>query len=109
MYAGRIVEEQASDRLLAHPQHPYTSALGAARTRADVDIPRLRAIEGNPIAAYEAVDGCAFAPRCLYVTDECLAAAPPVIDTEAGRVACIHHERLSAVLAPTADAYGGAS
>lgn len=98
MYAGRIVEEQVSSRLLQHPQHPYTSALAAARTRADVDIARLQAIDGNPIAAYEAEPGCAYAPRCPYATDQCRSAQPPVQQTEHGRVACIRYPQIQAAL-----------
>jgi oligopeptide/dipeptide ABC transporter ATP-binding protein len=94
MYAGRIVDEQASSRLLSHPQHPYTQALASARTRVDVDVPRLEAIPGNPIAAYEAPPGCSFALRCPYVTDACLTTQPLVEATPAGRVACIRHTEL---------------
>lgn len=98
MYAGRIVESQASDRLHRHPQHPYSAGLAAARTRVDLDIPRLRAIPGRPIAAFDRPPGCAFAPRCEFAEAHCREADPELVDTGHGRVACWRHAELAETL-----------
>src|SRR5206468_3431244 len=64
MYAGQIVEEQASASLNAGPLHPYTAALLAARPRLDGPAGQLPAIPGRPRSAFEVGEGCAFADRC---------------------------------------------
>jgi len=74
MYAGRIVEEGPVLEVLRHPRHPYTEGLIAAA-------PRLRreksaSIPGTVPALYALPPGCAFAPRCAYVRDECRKAVP---------------------------------
>jgi oligopeptide/dipeptide ABC transporter ATP-binding protein len=73
MYAGRIVEQQASAGLITDPLHPYTAALVEARPDIDRTAPRLHAIPGQPTTAYEAPEGCSFAPRCRYAEDKCRA------------------------------------
>jgi oligopeptide/dipeptide ABC transporter ATP-binding protein len=95
MYAGSVVEEQPSQLLQASPRHPYTSGLLGARTRPDVDLDRLAAIPGRPIAAYEAEPGCAFAPRCPYARSTCREQPPPLTPTVEGSVACFRHEELT--------------
>lgn len=71
MYAGSIVEMQSSADLLAHPKHPYTSALLQARPDIDRRSRRLLAVPGQPTTAFDAPTGCAFAPRCGYAEPEC--------------------------------------
>jgi oligopeptide/dipeptide ABC transporter ATP-binding protein len=42
-------------------------------------------------------DGCSFAPRCDFATDQCRAAYPPLTRHAAGHlVACWHADRLAA-------------
>jgi peptide/nickel transport system ATP-binding protein len=74
MYAGRIVEEGPVLEVLRHPRHPYTEGLIAAA-------PRLRreksaSIPGTVPALFALPPGCAFAPRCAYVRDECRRTVP---------------------------------
>lgn len=96
MYAGRIVEEQPSDRLHEHPQHPYSAGLANARTRVDIDIKRLQAIPGRPIAAFDRTDNsCSFAPRCQFAQSRCQQSSPPLEPTETGRVACWRHAEIA--------------
>ncbi len=79
LYAGRVVEQQASSRLHEDPLHPYTAALVRARpdiARASV---RLPAIPGHPTTAYEAPAGCAFAPRCPFAEDRCREVEPQLL------------------------------
>jgi oligopeptide/dipeptide ABC transporter ATP-binding protein len=89
MYAGQLVETRASTRLHDDPLHPYTAALAGARPSIDASAQRLAAIPGRPISAFEAPDGCAFAPRCAYAQDPCRAARPQLEAHDGGLVRCI--------------------
>jgi oligopeptide/dipeptide ABC transporter ATP-binding protein len=89
MYAGQVMEEQPSSMLHDRPRHPYTAALVGARPDVAATAPRLKAIKGNPLSAFEAPEGCAFASRCEHVLDECRAARPAEREAPQGRVRCI--------------------
>ena len=74
MYAGRIVEEGPVLEVLRHPRHPYTEGLIAAAPRLRRE--RSTSISGMVPALYALPPGCAFAPRCGYVREECGKAVP---------------------------------
>lgn len=94
MYAGSIVEQQVSATLHDAPRHPYTAALLGARPDISSTAPRLRAVPGNPLSAFEAPPGCAFAPRCPYVQDRCRAAFPVLRPVGDSLVRCVRAEEL---------------
>jgi peptide/nickel transport system permease protein len=71
MYAGRIVEEGPTARVLDDPAHPYTRRLIACVPELGAGRRRLDAIPGLPPAADSLPQGCAFAPRCDRVTAAC--------------------------------------
>ncbi len=74
MYAGRVVEQSSLEHLLTRGNHPYTEGLLKLVPRFDDDLAssgRLEPIPGQPPRLLEALDGCAFAPRCSYVHDRC--------------------------------------
>jgi len=96
MYAGRTIEEQSSKQLHRAPLHPYTSGLLASRPHVAYRQRRLDVLPGRPVAAYEAPDGCAFAPRCPFVQDECRMEVPPLRPFGDGAVACRRAEELYA-------------
>lgn len=73
MYLGQCVERVSSKELFTKPMHPYTQALLSAIPIPDLSRrgrPRqiLRGEVRSPIAP---PDGCRFAPRCPYVTEDC--------------------------------------
>jgi oligopeptide/dipeptide ABC transporter ATP-binding protein len=79
MYAGKVVERCAAERLFAEPQHPYTIGLLGSIPRLDLAQARLSAIEGvvpDPVAFPQ---GCRFHPRCPFAVDKCRAEIPPLI------------------------------
>lgn len=84
LYGGRVMEHGVAADVLAHPRHPYTQALWAARPRlgGGRDQP-LHPLKGNVPALTQLDEGCPFAPRCPLATARC--AEPPPFD---GRVAC---------------------
>ncbi len=95
MYAGQIVEIRASALLHDDPLHPYTAALAAARPDIAQTAPRLRAIPGRPLSAFEAPpQECAFAPRCPYATDACRADVPGLAELDGGLSRCVRAHEL---------------
>jgi oligopeptide transport system ATP-binding protein len=71
MYAGRFVETATTKELFARPRHPYT--LGLLKSVPRLDAARkekLQPIGGSPRDLTSLFDGCAFAPRCAYATEE---------------------------------------
>ena len=79
MYAGKVVERCAAERLFAEPQHPYTIGLLGSIPRLHLAQARLSAIEGvvpDPVAFPQ---GCRFHPRCPFAVDKCRAEIPPLI------------------------------
>lgn len=77
MYLGKIVELADVDLLYSEPRHPYTSTLLSSVPDADPRSPwHAKAIKGEITGPPRDVTGCAFAPRCPHVVDECLKSAP---------------------------------
>jgi oligopeptide/dipeptide ABC transporter ATP-binding protein len=98
MYAGEIVETRASARLHDDPLHPYAAALVAARPSITSTAPRLNAIPGRPLSAFEAPEGCAFASRCGHAQERCGAAHPALRPLGDGLVRCVRAEELQGAL-----------
>jgi oligopeptide/dipeptide ABC transporter ATP-binding protein len=94
MYAGQIVEVQTASALHGHALHPYTAALAAARPSISTSEPRLAAIPGRPVSAFEAPPGCAFAPRCVYVQERCRTARPAMRTFGGDCARCVRVEEL---------------
>ena len=101
MYAGRKVEEASAEDLFERAGHPYTKGLlgslpkldDAAYT--DTRRPRLNEIKGMVPSLANLPQGCTFAPRCGFASDECRAVYPPLVQHRPGHwVACWHAERL---------------
>jgi len=101
MYAGRKVEEAPVKALFARPRHPYTRGLMTSipklnRVPSETTAPhRLTEIAGVVPSLIDMADGCTFAPRCPYVTEQCRVAYPPQIEAAPGHfVACWNAESL---------------
>ena len=90
MYAGQIMEERAAVDLFERPSHPYTAALLEALPERAIGKDRLPAIPGTVPGAWDRPPGCLFAPRCRFVTPECLAEVPALKPRGGVRVRCIH-------------------
>jgi oligopeptide/dipeptide ABC transporter ATP-binding protein len=88
MYAGRVMEEGKTERILNDPKHPYTQKLFAAIPQGFVDSPPLPAPIGEPPDLRKLPSGCKFHPRCPFVTQKCRDTEPPVFSAEGGSVVC---------------------
>lgn len=78
MYAGRVVEEGPAAQIMAQPRHPYTWALLQTAPKHNTG-ERLRTIAGRPPALDALPEGCAFAERCVFVTDACRRTRPDLV------------------------------
>jgi oligopeptide/dipeptide ABC transporter ATP-binding protein len=101
MYAGRKVEEATADDLFEQPGHPYAKGLLGSLPNLEVAAKldprraRLSEIKGMVPSLANLPQGCSFAPRCGFATDDCRAAYPPLAEHRPGHwVACWHAERL---------------
>jgi peptide/nickel transport system ATP-binding protein len=78
MYAGQIVEEAPTERLFAHPSHPYTQGLFASVPRITGPVQRLSPIGGSVPRPGAWPSGCRFRPRCPKAFDKS-EAMPPLL------------------------------
>ena len=102
MYAGRIVESGAVDRIYQHAQHPYTWGLLKSVPRLDDKAKRrLVPIKGQPPDLLAPPPGCAFAARCQYAMRICEEQRPELgacRDEAEHQVACwLQHPNAPAV------------
>jgi oligopeptide/dipeptide ABC transporter ATP-binding protein len=89
MYGGRFVEIGSVDQIFQNPQHPYTQGLLRSIPRAGVgrkDL--LYQIDGFPPDPTTLPLGCAFGPRCAWVTEDCRREVPQLTERDDS-----HHAR----------------
>lgn len=72
MYAGRVVEYGTVHEIFNEPRHPYTQGLIGAVPDPTRDGQNLSPIPGTVPNLAGTPEGCNFASRCPYATDECL-------------------------------------
>lgn len=92
MYLGKIVEISNSNEIYKNPLHPYTQFLLAS---IPIPNPRVEATRKHIVAGAEMPSpinlppGCPFAPRCRFAFEDCLKAAPELVEIEPGHfVSC---------------------
>ena len=88
MYAGKAVEYGSVRDVLQKPQHPYGWGLltSIPRLTGDPD-KKLAAIPGTPPSLISVPSGCAFHPRCSYVSTvgaACSATVPDLLPVATG-------------------------
>jgi len=92
MYAGRIVEEGASEDIFGRPAHPYTSALASAFPIIGDRTFRMNpsGLGGEPPDPQSIPTGCSFHPRCPVSRPECSSVDVTLWPVEDGwRAACV--------------------
>jgi len=89
MYGGKAVEYGPARTVFTAPEHPYTWGLLTSMPRLDRPVvDRLVPIPGNPPSLINVPSGCAFNPRCGYVSlngDRCSAEVPQLSQTSSGQ------------------------
>ncbi len=92
MYLGQIVEEAEVNQIFDHPSHPYT--LGLMKSIPKISgkrDERLYMIKGMVPLLSQIPNGCRFAPRCPYATEQCAREMPDLIPVnEKQKVRCWH-------------------
>jgi peptide/nickel transport system ATP-binding protein len=89
MYAGQIAEVGTAAQVVRDPQHPYTRMLFAATPEIAGEGP-VQSIPGNPPRLDLPFTGCAFAPRCDVVQEQCRGDEPALRPAGSGRsVRCL--------------------
>ena len=92
MYAGEIMEYGTVEHIFNETAHPYTKGLFQSIPTLTEKVHRLQSIPGQIFDPQDRPDGCVFAPRCPYATDECRKGVIPVTDLGGGhQVRCIHY------------------
>jgi oligopeptide/dipeptide ABC transporter, ATP-binding protein, C-terminal domain len=95
MYAGKIVEQSATEPLFRQPLHPYTKGLLRSVVRLDQDrTQRLYSIPGSIPSLNDLPTGCRFHPRCEYASERCSREEPPLLEQGDRLTACWHADRL---------------
>jgi peptide/nickel transport system ATP-binding protein len=88
MYAGKMVEEAATEIIFKEPLHPYTQYLINSLPKFG-DKSRRESVPGSPPSLSELPKGCAFHPRCPYVMEICKEQTPNYHPVKPGhKVAC---------------------
>ncbi|MCC7359261.1 MAG: ABC transporter ATP-binding protein [Anaerolineales bacterium] len=92
MYLGRMAEIGPTKQVINQACHPYTRALLGAVPMVDPDVKRERTeIESEPPSSIRLPPGCRFASRCPFVTPECNAGEPELVEIAPDHfVRCIH-------------------
>jgi oligopeptide/dipeptide ABC transporter ATP-binding protein len=101
MYAGKKVEEAASNVLFDQPGHPYTKGLLGSiphlddAARAGAGRRRLNEIKGLVPSLAKLPQGCSFAPRCSFASDQCRNVEPSLDEHRPGHfIACWHADKV---------------
>ncbi len=71
MYAGTIIEKGTLEEVFIHTKHPYTEGLFDSLPNVNSKGVPLKPIPGLMPDPSNLPDGCVFAERCRYATDEC--------------------------------------
>lgn len=89
MYAGRIVEQGTTEKILKAPLHPYTKGLLESIPRMEITQRRLSTIEGMVPKPIQWPSGCRFHPRCPVKLPICSEKEPEMREFSSGhRVRC---------------------
>jgi len=91
MYAGQIVEQGPTERVLQSPLHPYTRLLLASvPDPASGARERIELRKGHASAAVDPPEGCRFVERCPLRIGICSELTPELVTTHAGQSARCH-------------------
>ncbi|WP_034268186.1 ABC transporter ATP-binding protein [Actinospica robiniae] len=88
MYGGKAIEYGPAKTVFTAPEHPYTWGLLTSMPRLDRPVQdRLVPIPGSPPSLINVPSGCAFNPRCGYVSlngERCTSVVPELLQVTTG-------------------------
>jgi len=84
-YAGSLVEVGDADAIEREPLHPYSLGLLLSEPATEFRQHSLLGVEGSVPAPDEVARQCAFASRCRWMSTECVASRPPLVEVEPTR------------------------
>ena len=93
MYLGNIVEVIPGEDVTEYAVHPYTQALLSAIPIADPRAAKKRKrikLQGELPSPMDVPQGCCFAPRCPYATEQCKTQRPELRELESGHFVACH-------------------
>lgn len=93
MYAGKIVETGAVLDIFDNPLHPYTKALMDSSPKENQKGERLVTIPGTPPQLFGKLEGCTFAERCKYASEQCRKVQPILREAGEGHLAACHYSK----------------
>lgn len=82
LYAGSVLEVGRAEALQRQPLHPYTHGLLLSEPTATSRQAELVSIEGTVPRPDDVDTQCAFAPRCSWANDACVAERPSIAEVE---------------------------
>ncbi len=93
MYGGRVVEQGPVAEIFYRPGHPYTE--GLLGSVPSLSGKRLVSIRGDPPRIQDIEpDACAFAPRCPYAVEACVAGRPELRPARGTATACFRADEI---------------
>lgn len=93
MYAGRIVEKGTLEDVFNDTMHPYTEGLFNSLPDVDNREQKLKPIPGLMPDPTQLPKGCAFAPRCVYATEQCKTERPALVKySDTHYAACLAYQ-----------------
>ncbi len=96
MYAGEIVEYGSAEDIFEHAQHPYTKGLFDSIPRLDVEVERLKPIEGMMPDSTHLPEGCKFHPRCQFCKEDCKTREQSLVEITPGHfVRCSYYQEVA--------------
>lgn len=93
MYAGSIVERGNLEDVFNNTMHPYTEGLFNSLPDVDNRAAKLKPIPGLMPDPTKLPNGCAFAPRCVYATEQCKTEKPALVKySDTHYAACLAYQ-----------------
>lgn len=92
MYAGQVVEAQATRPLFSSPLHPYTRGLLEAFPSIHGPKTALEGVPGSPPDLTALPQGCNFNPRCKKCMPQCRESEPLLYHVGEADVRCLLYE-----------------
>ena len=107
MYAGKIVESGSLAEVFNETKHPYTQGLFDSLPNIKNRKGELKPIPGLMPDPTDLPEGCAFAPRCRYATEDCSRKQEPKYFSDTHYVLCSRYDEPDFCIDPKEGAANG--